>query len=111
MFELFQVWDNSRRNVDEFHERVRLYVLDDAKIRTMNDRLHYAEYWHKKLEADEARMAGVRLFLLSDEDFKSLRHMADFANHVGNILQSIADRVQPRHFDEFLAYGFDDPSG
>ena len=37
--------------------------------------------------------------------------MRDFAGHVGDILQSVADRVQPRNFDEFLAYGFDDPPG
>jgi internalin A len=100
MFELFQAWDNSRRDADEFHQRVRLYVLDDAKIGKPLDRLRCAKYWHAEFTAFEAEMAGV-----------SFRHMRDFAGHVGDILQSVADRVQPRNFDEFLAYGFDDPPG
>jgi internalin A len=111
MFELFQVWDNSRRNAEEFHERVRLYVPDDAKIWKPIDRLRFAKYWHAEFTALEAEMAGVSPALLGDEDFKSFRHMRDFAGHVGDILQSVADRVQPRNFDEFLAYGFDDPPG
>jgi internalin A len=109
MFELFQVWDNSRRDPDEFHERVRLYLLDDVNIRKLSERLRYAEYWQEELEAVEARTAGVRLSLLSDEDFKSLRQMRDFANHVGNILWLLAGTVQPRDFEEFLEYAFDDP--
>jgi internalin A len=110
MFELFQVWDNSRRDMDEFHQRVRLYVLGDAKIWKPIDRLRCAKYWHAEFMAFEAEMAGVSPALLGDEDYKSFRHMRDFAGHVGEILQSVADRVQPRNFAEFLAYGFDDPS-
>jgi hypothetical protein len=104
-------WDNSRRNVDEFHDRVRLYMLDEAKIWKPIDRVRCAKYWLAELKAIEAEMAGVSPSVVSDEDFKSLRHIGDFANHVGNILHSIADRVQSRNFDEFLEYGFDDPPG
>ena len=45
-----------------------------------SDRLSCAKYWHA--EALEAEMAGGSAILASDEDFRSLRHMADFANHV-----------------------------
>ena len=111
MFELFQVWDNRRRDADEFHDRVRLYVLDDAKIWKPIDRLRYAKYWHAEFMAFEAEMAGDGAGLLGNEDYKSFRHMRDFAGHVGDLLQSVADHVPPRNFDEFLEYGFDDPPG
>jgi hypothetical protein len=45
-----------------------------------SDRLPGAKYWHAELEALEAEMAGGAI-LASDEDFRSRRHMADFANH------------------------------
>jgi internalin A len=111
MFELFEVWRNSRQEAEDFNRRVRLYVLDDAKIWKPIDRLRCAKYWHAEFTAFEAEMAGGSPALLGDEDFKSFRHMRDFAGHVGDILQSVADRVQPRNFDEFLEYGFDDPPG
>jgi hypothetical protein len=47
-----------------------------------SDRLPGANYWHAELEALEAEMAGGSTILASDEDFRSLRHMTGFANHV-----------------------------
>jgi hypothetical protein len=35
--------------------------------------------------------------------------MRTFHHEVGDILATIADTVQPRRFDEFLRWGFDDP--
>ena len=47
-----------------------------------SDRLPGAKYWHAELEALEAEMAGASAILASDEDFRSFRHMVDFANRV-----------------------------
>jgi hypothetical protein len=52
-----------------------------ARAGKWSDWLPDAKYWHAELEALEAEMAGGSAILASDEDFRSLRHMADFANH------------------------------
>jgi hypothetical protein len=36
--------------------------------------------------------------------------MLEFVNHVGNILATFANIVQPRSFEDLMKYGFDDPS-
>ena len=64
------------------------------------DRLPCVKYWHAELEAE---MAGGSAILASDEDFRSLRHMADFANRVRT-----SARHSARDFPQFLEYGFDD---
>ena len=109
MFELFEVWRNSRQEAEDLNRRVRLYVLDDAKIWKPIDRLHYAHYWDDEFAALNAALAGKSPTLLGEAAFKRFRHMRDFAHHVSDILALFADTVQPRNFDEFLAYGFDDP--
>ena len=73
------------------------------------DRLRYAHYWDDEFAALNAALAGRSPTLLGEADFKRFRHMRDFAHHVSDILALFADTVQPRNFDEFVAYGFDDP--
>ena len=36
--------------------------------------------------------------------------MDDFATYIGDILALFSDTVRPRNFEEFLKYGFDDPT-
>jgi len=45
MFELFEIWRNSRQDKAEFLRRVRIYTLGDAKIRKPVDRVRYGKYW------------------------------------------------------------------
>jgi hypothetical protein len=33
--------------------------------------------------------------------------MKDFSHHIGNILATVTDILQPRSFDEFEKYAFD----
>jgi internalin A len=108
MKELFEMWQNSRQNEDDFIKQVHLITLDDAKIWDIDGRLGYASYWDDKYERLSAALAGKKATLLADSDMQSFRLMGDFAHHVGNILFLFADRVQPKSFDEFLKLGLDD---
>jgi internalin A len=108
MFELFEVWRNSRRDEAEFQRRVRLYLLDDAKIWTLVDRLKYARHWAQEYEKVRSALEGLDLTTLADADFKRFKHVKEFSHHVGDILALFADTVQPKNFDEFLVDGFDD---
>ncbi len=111
MFELFEIWRNSRLDKAEFKAKVRLYRLPDAAIFTPKDRLGYAKYWRAQHDELAAELKGADPTLLGESDFRAFRLMQDFAHHVGDILALFADTLPPRTFEDFLKYGFDDPPG
>ena len=55
MFELFELWRNSRQNKEEFLRRVRFFTIDGTKIQKPSEWLEYAKFW--KRERDELRQA------------------------------------------------------
>ena len=109
MYELFEIWSTSRSNEAEFAKRVSLYVLVDAKIFEIDDRLDYSDYWSEKFEKLDERLKRKGSGHMAAKDFKKFKLMQDFAHHVGDILALFADTLLPRTFDDFLRYGFDDP--
>ena len=109
MFELFEIWRNSRLDRDEFKSRVRLFRLQDAAIYTPKERLAYAKYWRAQHDELAAELKGTDPSLLGESDFRAFRAMQDFAHHVGDILALFADTLLPRTFEDFLKYGFSDP--
>jgi internalin A len=110
MFELFEIWRNSRQDREEFRAKIWLYRLPDAEIFTPKDRLAYAKYWRAQHNELATALKGTDLSLLVESDFQAFRLMQDFAHHVGDILALFADTLLPRTFDDFLKYGFGDPS-
>lgn len=72
MFELFEIWRNSRHEGEEFLKRCRVYCLDDAQIGTILGRLNYAKHWkaqHDRVKAmidESGALFSVRkIFLCS----------------------------------------------
>jgi internalin A len=108
MFELFETWRNCRHAEEEFAKRVRLYRLDDANIFTITDRLKCARFWRKQHDELAAELKAGHPSDLGVSDFKRFKLMQDFAHHVGDILAAFADTVNPREFNDFVPYGFDD---
>lgn len=106
MFELCEIWRQSRHDEEHFLGRVRLFVLDDAKIWTPLDRVKCAKYWKDQHDGLNAAIEEAGAALLGESDFRKFRLMQDFAHHVGDILALFADTVQARTFEEFT--GFDD---
>ena len=109
MFELFEIWRNSRQDKAEFLRRVRIYTLGDAKIWKPVDRVRYGKYWKDQHEELRAAVDEAGLDVLGEEDLRSYKLMQDFASKVGDILALFANIVQPRSFDDLKTYGFDDP--
>ena len=109
MFELFEIWRNSRQDKAELLRRVRIYTLGDAKIWKPIDRVRYGKYWKDQHDELRAAVDEAGLDVLGEEDLRSYRLMRDFASKVGDILALFANIVQPRSFDDLKAYGFDDP--
>ena len=101
MFELCEIWRTSRQDGPALLERVRVYTLGDADIWRPISRARYAEYWEK--EHDELKPYAAKL---GERDFAAYRRMGEFYRHVGDILATLADIVQPRSFEELRKYGF-----
>jgi internalin A len=109
MFELFEIWRNSRQDKAEFLRRVRIYTLGEAKIWKPVDRVRYGKYWKDQQDELRAAVDEAGLDVLGEEDLRSYKLMQDFASKVGDILALFANIVQPRSFDDLKTYGFDDP--
>jgi internalin A len=110
MYELFEVWRNSRRDDEAFLRRIRVFRLPDAAMMTPVERARCAKFWKDQfIELDQfVRAEGADL--LGQADFGRYKLMQDFAHRIGDILSLIADTLLPRDFDQLLASGFGDPS-
>jgi internalin A len=108
MFELFEMWRNSRQNKAEFLRKVRFFTLDGTKIGTPREWLAYTKFW--KQERDELRKAinSVGWQDAGEEAIKRYRHMKDFTDKVSDVLALFADVVQARSFEDFVRDGFGD---
>lgn len=103
MFELSEIWRNSRQDEDDFLRRVRTYALPNTPIFSMSERVKCAAYWEEELEK-----LKPHLDFLGDKDLLQYRRIKSFSHNIGNILATIADRKMPSTFDELRQYGFSD---
>jgi internalin A len=110
MFELFEIWRNSRQDKAEFLNRVRVYTLRGVKISTPIDRVRCAKYWRQQHDALKRAVDEAGFDVLGEEDLRSYKLMQDFSNKVGDILALFANIVQARSFDDLKKYGFDQPA-
>jgi internalin A len=108
MYELLEIWRNSKMADEEFLRRILVYRLPDAKMSTPLERARCAKYWKEQFTELDALVREAGADLLGEADFKSYKLMQDFAHRVGDMLALIADTLQPRNFDELVKYGFGD---
>jgi len=108
MYELLEVWRNSRMADEEFRRRIRVFRLPDAKMSTPLERAICAKYWQDQfIELDQlVRQHGPNL--LGKADFGRYKLMQDFAHRVGDVLALIADTLQPGDFEQLIEHGFGD---
>jgi internalin A len=108
MYELFEIWRNSRQEADEFLRRVRIYSTSCAEIFSVTGRLNYAIHWKNEHDAIKAAISKHGANVLGEEDFKAFKRMDEFAGRVGDILAAVADVIHARKFEDLEQYGFDD---
>ncbi|MCE2026757.1 leucine-rich repeat domain-containing protein [Sessilibacter corallicola] len=106
MYELHQIWVQSKQDGDRLSEVIRVFTLDDAQIWEIENRLEYSAYWNAKHEKLEAAIEKFGIKSLSKNDMNRYVAIKKFANTVGEVLTEVADRVQPRKWQDFLEYGF-----
>jgi internalin A len=108
MFELFEMWCNSRQNKAEFIRRVRFITIDGTSIQKPREWLAYAGFWKRELDLLRQEITDLGWEYADQEAQKRYDLMKTFASKVSDVLALFADTVQPRTFEDFLAYGFDD---
>jgi internalin A len=108
MFELNEIWRNSKQDREVFLQRVRIYALPDTKIWDPIDWTDWAIHWKEKYNElnERARQHGVEI--LGEPGYRRLRQMQNFYTQVSDILGTLADIVQPRSMDQLREYGFRD---
>ncbi len=107
MYELLEIWRNSKMADDEFVRRILVLRLEDAKMMGPNERYDCAEYWKGEFKKLDERLRRDPS-LLSEADFKRYKLMHNFAHQVGDMLDLMADTLQPLNFDQLVKYGFGD---
>jgi len=107
MYELFEIWRNSRQEADEFLRRVRIYSTSCAEIFSVTGRLNYAIHWKNEHDAIKATISKHGANVLGEEDFKAFKRMDEFAGRVGDILAAVANVIHARKFEDLEQYGFD----
>jgi internalin A len=108
MFELSEIWRNSKQDRGVFLQRVRIYALPDTKIWDPIDWTDWAIHWKEKYSElnERARQHGVEI--LGEPGYRRLRQMQNFYTQVSDILGTLTDIVQPRSMDQLREYGFRD---
>ena len=109
MYELFEIWRNCRQNEQEFLSHIRVFALPDAKIWSPLERARVAAHWREESGQLETLVNAHGFDLLSEKDYRHYKLMKDFSSHIGDILTTVADIVQPSTFEDLEKYGFDQP--
>lgn len=107
MYELFRVYQRCGADPERFLGKVIPLILPDARIGTVDERLERAFYWGQESNKLAARVKEHPEFV-GTEAFRKYRFMGEFARNTSDMLEYLADKLEPRHFD---AEGFDDIAG
>lgn len=109
MFELSEVWRQSRQEGRAFLDRVRVYTVEGTRIWGPTDPIDWAIHWKTERDAFEQRAAQHGAAILGEAGQRRLLRMQRFAYEVADILSILTDIRQPRSFEDLKTYGFDDP--
>lgn len=106
MYELYRIWIEASANEDRFRESVRLYRHKNADIGTLQARADYVRYWRQR-HKDE--MALVAEGMVGPRGYRAVDATRKIAVHIVDILELIADMLQPRTLEELETYAFMEP--
>jgi internalin A len=111
MYELWEIWRNSKMRGEEFRRRIRVYRLKDAQMMTPSLRMSRANYWVREFKKLDARVSQHGAELLGESDHKRYRFMKELAHNIGDMLALIADTLLARDLEEFKRYVLGEETG
>jgi internalin A len=108
MYELLEIWRKCSGEEEKFLGRIRAYVIPGTKIYSVPDRAQYAIHWRQEYEKVDQLIHDHGPDVVGPRGFQEYKLMGDFRRWVAEILEAVADRLQPRDFDDLVKYGLDD---
>ena len=112
MFELLEIWRNSRHDNAELLSRIKVYKLDDIHLHPQSARETYQDWWDRQADKDAATIGkhlGQRKLHRIKNDMDGFINASEIADQCLNMLALIADTLTARSWDDFVANGFNDP--
>ncbi|SUB01535.1 Internalin-A precursor [Pannonibacter phragmitetus] len=99
MFELYEIWRLAKGDRADFLEKARLFSAPDAGIFTPVGRAKIARHWKTAYDEEKEFLDDM-----GPGDRQSHHRLKTYAAHVGEILEVIADTLQPRTLEDLLDY-------
>jgi hypothetical protein len=108
--ELYEVWQNSRKDDKEFLRRVRVFKLPEVKISTLAEQKVYYDWWQQQLAEQKVSIADLAVKgHLPPRYYDDFQATSRFAGDVLEILSLVSDTLRPATWEDFLRHGFSDP--
>jgi internalin A len=104
MYELLEIWRKCSGEEEEFLDRIRVYVIPDTKIFSLSDRAQYAIHWRQEYEKVDQLIHDHGSDVVGRRGFQEYKLMGDFRRWVAEILETVADRLQPRDFEDLARW-------
>ncbi|MEP4039216.1 toll/interleukin-1 receptor domain-containing protein [Pseudophaeobacter sp.] len=102
MTELYQIWHHAGHNSGEFFEKVRLFTAEGTEIFDSVGRALIGKHWAKEYDRQKPFLE-----YMGDKDRVAHNRLQRFYTHVPDILEAIADKLQPRSLDDLVTYALE----
>lgn len=94
MYELLVAWQTCKNEPGKFRQKVRVWVLDDAKgIYDSAGRDAYLGFWKKQRDTEEELVKQNAIDGLSPKGLAKYRRMKEFCEQLDGILNTLADTL------------------
>ena len=107
MTELHGIWVKAGNNDQEFIDTVRVFILEDADIWDVDNRIDYSGFWKDRFSTTQKKVDKYGSDILSPKDHEQFRLRKKFSDSMGEVLSVVVDRLHPRKWEDFIDYGFD----
>lgn len=106
MYELFQIYQNSRMDAAGFQKRIIPIILSDAGLSgEVLARLQPALHWSRQQkELDDLFKHNHEVF--GESAFRAYKRIGEFARHTSDMINHLLDQFQPRDYDRQIEEGF-----
>jgi internalin A len=112
MFELLEIYRNSRQQPEEFLHRIKVYKLAEVHLHPQKARQTWQDWWDAQVQEDTQTIGGhlrKRKLHRIKNDMDGFINVSEIADDCLNMLALIADTLNANTWEDFLANGFNDP--
>jgi len=106
MFELLEIWRQSKQEKEEFLAKVRCFLMDDLQIRTVVQRAEWSAHWLKEINQLDGLVEIHGAKVLGETGARDYMQMQQFSLYVTDILAHVNDVLRPRTLEELERHGF-----